>query len=316
METEEKKQEINLKNLEEAKKGQNRYNINDSNEMKEEDKDSSKVSGEDNKETINLNISSQEKKSNSKIIKENSEEFENNIKNNSKLNEYDENKNNNEQSEKSDEKKSNINISKENSEKNEEEENNSSFLDNRHYNNLRNNENDNEELNNINNSQEEKEDKEYLNRKSPFMTTGKFMQIQPHFNIFSKRIDTLRDNIYDNTKKCLMYKSSLQLSENLMRERANIIVKDLVEKIFNLRQLFLKSDKEVNNIINETSSYVINLQKEQDSIKNDINDCDIRINKCEKQIGYKLLGKTNYSFMKRACNTIANKRTKINDNNA
>ena len=71
-----------------------------------------------------------------------------------------------------------------------------------------------------------------MKRNNPFMTTGKFMQIQPHFNIFSKQINDLRDGIYDNTKKCLMYKSSLQQSENLMREKANSIVKDMVEKTF------------------------------------------------------------------------------------
>ena len=321
METEEKIPEIKIKNREESKKGQNRYNISNSNEMKEEDKDSSKISGEDNKGTINLNLSIQEKKSNSKIIQENSEEFENNVQNisnNSKLNEFSENKNNNEQSEKSEinDKKENMNNSEENLENKNEEEENSSFLDNKHYNNIKNDEND--EINNLSGSGEEKKfkDKEYLNRKSPFMTTGKFMQIQPHFNIFSKRINTLRDNIYDNTKKCLIYKSSLQHSENLMRERANIIVKDLVEKIFNLRQIFLKSDKEIKSIINETNNNVLNLQNEQDNIKNDINDCEIRLNKCEGQIGYKLLGKPNYSFMKRTCINFENKMIKINDGNA
>ena len=301
--------EIKLKNREESKKGQNRYNVFNLNEMKEEDKDSSKISGDDNKGTINLNLSTQENKTNSKAIKENSEEFENNIQiisNNSNLNEFNENKNNNEQGDKKD----NINISQNNSENKNEEEEKSSFLDNKYYNNPKDDENE------LNNSEEENKENDNLNRKSPFMTTGKFMQIQPHFNIFEKRINTLRDNIYDNTKKCLMYKSSLQHSENLMRERANTIVKDFVEKIFNLRQVFSKSDKEINNIINETNSGVLNLQNKQNIIKNDINDCDIRLNICEEQIGYKLLGKPNYSFMKRTCNNFGNKMIKINDDNA
>ena len=43
-----------------------------------------------------------------------------------------------------------------------------------------------------------------------------------------------------------------------MREKANNIVKDLVEKIFNLKEIFSKSEKEIKNIINETNNEIIN----------------------------------------------------------
>ena len=139
------------------------------------------------------------------------------------------------------------------------------------------------------------------------MTTGKFMQIQPHFNIFNKRIDTLREGIYDNTKKCLMYKSSLQMSENLMRERANSIVKDFIDKLYNLKGMFNNPNTDATNIIKEAKKGAMNLENMQKKNKNEIKDCDYRINKCERQIGYKLLGKPNFSFMKRAYNTTTNK---------
>ena len=139
------------------------------------------------------------------------------------------------------------------------------------------------------------------------MTTGKFMQIQPHFNLFNKRIDTLREGIYDNTKKCLMYKSSLQQSENLMREMANSIVKDFVEKIYNLREKFFNSNKDLANIHKEYSKNIFDLNNIQKKNENEIKDCDYRINACERQIGYKLLGKPTFSFMKRAYNTTTNK---------
>jgi hypothetical protein len=222
---------------------------------------------------------------NSKIIKEKPEETENA-----------KNSNSNEES------KSNFNDeeskNEENEESNSEENKTSSFLDSKHYHNMK----EEEEMN------DSKENgKDFLERKDPFMTTGKFMQIQPHLSLFNKRIDTLREGIYDNTKKCLMYKSSLQHSENLMREMANSIVKDFVDKIYNLREKVLSSNNDLANINKEYSRNIIELNNIQKKNKNEIKDCDYRINACEKQIGYKLLGKPNFSFMKRVYNTTTNK---------
>ena len=270
----------------------------------EEEKDKAS-SQEDKKEIINdkLDVSEHEENSNSKIIKEKSEE-----KNNSQ---------NSSEEEKKSEKKSEYNYKntdeKEGSDKlkeskdskgshsGSENNNKSSFLDSNHYNNLQNeNENDNLELNGSN---EEENDSCFIDRSKPFMTTGKFMQIQPHFNIFSKQVEDLHNGIYENTKKCLIYKSSLQDSENLIREKANSVVRDLVDKIFNLRQMFTNANKTISMTINEVNKNVIKVTEMQARTKKEINDCDHRINDCEGQIGYKLLGKPNYSFMKRMCQT-------------
>lgn len=268
----------------------------------EEEKDKAS-SHEDKKEIANakLDISGHEENSNSKVIKEKSEE-----KNNSQ---------NSSEEEKKSEKKSEYNYKntseKEGSNKlkeskdskgshsGSENNNKSSFLNSNHYNNLQ-NENDNFELNDSN---EEENDSCFIDRSKPFMTTGKFMQIQPHFNIFSQQVEDLHNGLYDNTKKCLIYKSSLQDSENLIRERANSVVRDLVDKIFNLRQMLNNSNKAITMTINEVNQNVIKVTEMQARTKKEINDCDHRINDCEGQIGYKLLGKPNYSFMKRMCQT-------------
>jgi hypothetical protein len=290
---------IKIKNKEEenSSKSNNKSNLSGSNEVKEGGKNSSKASDEDNKEIIKLNILSQEKEENSKsnssikdskIIKEKSEEMEN--VNNENL-EQDKN-----ESEKKENKKN------ENNEENEQSDKASSFLDSRKYElKMEDNEEYEDSKENI------KDINDYLSRKDPFMTTGKFMQIQPHFTLFSKRIDNLREGIYDNTKKCLMNKSSLQQSENLMRERANTIVKDFMDKLYNLRELFLNYEKEIGNLNKESHRNVLNLQNIQNKTKNDIKDCDHRVNNCERLIGYKLLGKPNYSFMKRTFNITTNK---------
>ena len=270
-------------------------------EQKEKDKDSSKFSNENDIAKEKFDLSGQkEEKSNSKIIKEKSEEM-GEMQNSSKEMEKSENKsgynykNTNEK-----EGENNFNGSggsqpREGSDNN----NNSSFLNSNHYNNLQ-NLNENEDL-----DEQNEENSNFIDRSKPFLTTGKFMQIQPHFNIFSRQIDDLHNGIYENTKKCLIYKSSLQQSENLIREKANSIVKDLVDKIFNLRTMFTNANRAISLSINEVNNNVIRVSQIQARTKKEIHDCDHRINDCEGQIGYKLLGKPNYSFMKRFCSTTA-----------
>lgn len=270
-------------------------------EQKEKDKDSSKFSNENDIAKEKFDLSGQEaEKSNSKIIKEKSEEM-GEMQNSSKEMEKSENKsgynykNTNEK-----EGENNFNGSggsqpREGSDNN----NNSSFLNSNHYNNLQ-NLNENEDL-----DEQNEENSNFIDRSKPFLTTGKFMQIQPHFNIFSRQIDDLHNGIYENTKKCLIYKSSLQQSENLIREKSNSIVKDLVDKIFNLRTMFTNANRAISLSINEVNNNVIRVSQIQAKTKKEIHDCDHRINDCEGQIGYKLLGKPNYSFMKRFCSTTA-----------
>ena len=290
-----------------SSKDQIKFNVSGGEEQKEKeekDKESSKFS-QDNKEIANekFELSEHEENSNSKIIKENSEEA-NNAQNSSKEEEKSENKsgyNYKNTNEKEGENNFNGSGGTHNSRGGAENNNNnnSSFLNSNHYNNLQNlNENEDE----LNESGDENNSC-FIDRTKPFLTTGKFMQIQPHFGIFSRQVEDLHNGLYENTKKCLIYKSSLQQSENLIREKANSVVKDLVDKIFNLRQMFSNANRTISLTINDVNQNVIRVTQIQAKTKKEINDCDHRINDCEGQIGYKLLGKPNYSFMKRFCNT-------------
>ena len=131
-----------------------------------------------------------------------------------------------------------------------------------------------------------------------FVSSGKFMQINPHFNIFNKQIDSLRDSIYDDTKRCLILKGSLQQSSNFLKEESNGLIKDIVEQIYNLRELFEKGNKGLNQTANEVQESLKKLKEVQSKARKEIIDCDKRISECENQIGYKLLGNPSYSFMK------------------
>ena len=292
-----------------SSKDQIKFNVSGGEEQKEKeekDKESSKFS-QDNKEIANekFELSEHEENSNSKIIKENSEEA-NNAQNSSKEEEKSENKsgyNYKNTNEKEGENNFNGSGGTHNSRGGAENNNNnnSSFLNSNHYNNLQNlNENEDE----LNESGDENNSC-FIDRTKPFLTTGKFMQIQPHFGIFSRQVEDLHNGLYENTKKCLIYKSSLQQSENLIREKANSVVKDLVDKIFNLRQMFSNANRTISLTINDVNQNVIRVTQIQAKTKKEINDCDHRINDCEGQIGYKLLGKPNYSFMKRLYSTTA-----------
>ncbi len=294
--------EVKIKDKDEktSSKDQIKFNISGQGQT-EKDKDSSKFS-QDNKDIVNneLDISEEKgQKSNSKIIKENSEEM-GNKQNTSKEAENSENKSSyNYKNTNEKEGGNNFNRSGHTGDSHESENNNnSSFLNSNHYNNLHNN-NENEDLNELNDGN----NSYFIDRSKPFLTTGKFMQIQPHFKVFSKQIDDLHNGLYENTKKCLICKSSLQHSENFIREKAGTVVKDLVDKIFNLRQLFMNANRSIYITINEVNNNVIKVRQIQDNTKKEMHECDRRINDCERQIGYKLLGKPNYSFMKRFFST-------------
>ena len=150
------------------------------------------------------------------------------------------------------------------------------------------------------NENEIKEEKNYNenNDNQDIEFKPKFMQINPHFNIFSKQIDSLRDSIYDDTKRCLILKGSLQQSSNYLKEESNNLIKDIVEQIYNLRELFEKGNKGLNQTTLEVQEGLKKLKSTQSLARKEIINCDKRISECEDQIGYKLLGNPNYSFMK------------------
>ena len=158
--------------------------------------------------------------------------------------------------------------------------------------------NQNENKNGDKNKKEEEKDKDKKENGKEFVNTGKFMQINPHFNIFNKQIDSLRDSIYDDTKRCLILKGSLQESSNFLKKESNSLIKDIVEQIYNLRELFEKGNKGLNQTTNEVKEGLKKLKEVQSKARKEIIECDKRIGECENQIGYKLLGNPSYSFMK------------------
>jgi hypothetical protein len=134
---------------------------------------------------------------------------------------------------------------------------------------------------------------------NPFVTTGYFMQMNPHFYLLNRNIDTLRDTIYNETKKCLVLKGSLQQSENIIREESINVVKDVFEKIHMVRTMCQNEAKSVTNLFSKVNAEFNKISKTQHEIKKEIEICNYRINHCENDIGYRMLVKPHYSFLRK-----------------
>ncbi len=134
---------------------------------------------------------------------------------------------------------------------------------------------------------------------NPFVTTGYFMQMNPHFYLLNRNIDTLRDVIYNETKKCLVLKGSLQQSENIIREESINVVKDVFEKIHMVRTMCQNEAKSITNLFSKVNAEFNKISKTQHEIKKEIEICNYRINHCENDIGYRMLVKPHYSFLRK-----------------
>ena len=132
----------------------------------------------------------------------------------------------------------------------------------------------------------------------PFLTTGKFMQINPHFNLFRKNLRNLSDEIYNNTKRCLILKSSIQNSENILKQESNDVIIDVVEKIYMIKTMCAEEAKKVHELYKEVNAQFNKIIGVNRRLKLEVEKCEYKINHCENEIGYKLLNNPAYSFMK------------------
>ena len=228
---------------------------------------------------------SQNENSNNNNIQNNIEEEEDKISNS-------ENLNNEEEEEIEENEKENENNQIEN---NKEEQNSE--------NKINSNQNDNHQ--NINELEETRDSiGRYISRphfeigEHTFFTRGKFMEINPHFNLLQRRISDIRDNIYNNTKNTLLLKSAIQNSKNYLRENSNRVIENIIEKIWIVKRMCENESKKIKqlhkNAVNQFS-IVVKANKE---IQDELNECEYMLSHCENEIGYKLLSNPCYSFLK------------------
>ena len=228
---------------------------------------------------------SQNENSNNNNIQNNIEEEEDKISNS-------ENLNNEEEEEIEENEKENENNQIEN---NKEEQNSENKI----------NSNQNDNYQNINELEETRDSiGRYISRphfeigEHTFLSVGKFMEINPHFNLLQRRISDIRDNIYNNTKNTLLLKSAIQNSKNYLRENSNRVIENIIEKIWIVKRMCENESKKIKqlhkNAVNQFS-IVVKANKE---IQDELNECEYMLSHCENEIGYKLLSNPCYSFLK------------------
>ena len=192
-------------------------------------------------------------------------------------------------------------------EENEKENENNQIENNKEEQNSENkiNSNQNDNYQNINELEETRDSiGRYISRphfeigEHTFFTRGKFMEINPHFNLLQRRISDIRDNIYNNTKNTLLLKSAIQNSKNYLRENSNRVIENIIEKIWIVKRMCENESKKIKqlhkNAVNQFS-IVVKANKE---IQDELNECEYMLSHCENEIGYKLLSNPCYSFLK------------------
>ena len=228
---------------------------------------------------------SQNENSNNNNIQNNIEEEEDKISNS-------ENLNNEEEEEIEENEKENENNQIEN---NKEEQNSENKI----------NSNQNDNYQNINELEETRDSiGRYISRphfeigEHTFLTTGKFMEINPHFNLLQRRISDIRDNIYNNTKNTLLLKSAIQNSKNYLRENSNRVVQNIIEKIWIVKKMCENESKKIQQLHKKAVNQFSTVVKANKEIQDELNECEYMLSHCENEIGYKLLSNPCYSFLK------------------
>ena len=87
-----------------------------------------------------------------------------------------------------------------------------------------------------------------------------------------------------------MLKGSLQTSMNLIKEQSNALIKDFVKQISDLRDTFTNETKGFGLMFENIKTDVNKLKEQRQEIQNNVEICEYRVNRCENDIGYHLLG--------------------------
>lgn len=108
-------------------------------------------------------------------------------------------------------------------------------------------------------------------------------------------MDKLNQDIFDNKKKCFVLKGGIQDSINRLKEESNKIIKEIVQDIYSIKELYLSDAKGYGGIMDEINRDLEKNKEETTKLKKDILNCERRIHHCENEIGYQLIENYNNS---------------------
>ena len=87
-----------------------------------------------------------------------------------------------------------------------------------------------------------------------------------------------------------MLKGDLQNSMNKLRNESTKLIKEVVNEIYNLRNSYASDTKGMGKIIIKVKEEVAKVKEDSRKIQMEALNCEYRVNQCEDQIGYHLLG--------------------------
>ena len=87
-----------------------------------------------------------------------------------------------------------------------------------------------------------------------------------------------------------MLKGAIQTSMNLVKEQSNQLIKDFIKKITDLQDLYTNDATGYGLIYDNIKNDINKLKEEENSLKHNVQICEYRVNRCENDIGYHLLG--------------------------
>lgn len=108
-------------------------------------------------------------------------------------------------------------------------------------------------------------------------------------------MDKLHQDIFDNKKKCFILKGSIQDSMNRLKDESNKIIKEIVQDIYSIREVYMSDAKGYGGIMDEINRDLEKNKEETKKLKKDVHNCERRINHCENEIGYQALEMYNNS---------------------
>ena len=87
-----------------------------------------------------------------------------------------------------------------------------------------------------------------------------------------------------------MLKATIQDKKNFLKECSNKLIKDFVKQISDIRDMFKNDDSGLPALMAEVNDSINKLKETDRFIEKEVELCEYRVNKCEKEIGYHLLG--------------------------
>lgn len=131
-------------------------------------------------------------------------------------------------------------------------------------------------------------------------TKSHFKQVNPHIfllqvrslnsSFVQKDLNNLSQTVYESKKKCYIVKGGINNTMNNLMDKSNDLIREIFNCIYDVRANYLADNKDLkaeHMLINSEIKKILELKNKN---REDVRNCSMRVDKCEKDVGYHLLG--------------------------